>query len=245
MLLSAASETSLRAALTTSFSQFLINRRRRTSATNLFRRTANRLASSNEFVLRSGRPPSSGTVWTLATSPQNAPSELSSRALVEIAWEMSDEQLGVVRYGPYSLKSSPILREPALVAFLTHLLSRAGGTLSLGQIAEAMRIRFNLADLVRTELDQRLASSEEPIVARIEAAEIASSVRSRLGQQALSSLREFTQNGGDFKKAADALSLSSRVVQKDISSAMSMIAEYAESIDEARAAYANLVESLF
>jgi hypothetical protein len=108
-----------------------------------------------------------------------------------------------------------------------------------------MRIRFNLADLVRTELDQRLASSEEPIVARIEAAEIASSVRSRLGQQALSSLREFTQNGGDFKKAADALSLSSRVVQKDISSAMSMIAEYAESIDEARAAYANLVESLF
>ena len=245
MLLGAASERSLRAALTTSFAQFLINRRRRTSATNLFKRTANLLVSSDDFLLRAGRPPASSTSWTLARDAKDAASGKSMAALVAVAWEMSDAQLEVVRYGPYSLKSSPILRLPALVRFLTHLLSYAEGTLSLAQIAEVMRLRFNLAVPSLSQLDERLASSDESVVARIEIDEIASSVRARLGQPAADAIREFTKADGNLKKAAEVLGVSPRAVQAHVSGAMSMIAEYAETLDEARSAYASLVESLF
>ncbi len=72
-----------------------------------------------------------------------------------------------------------------------------------------------------------------------------SSVRSRLGQSAIEALREFSKADGDFKRAAVTLDTSPRQVQAEVSSAMWMIAEYAETLDEARAAYAKLIESLF
>jgi phage FluMu protein gp41 len=245
MLVTAASERALRAALTTSFSQFLINRRRRTSATNLFKRTVKVLVSSELFQLVAGKPPSSATVWTLSRQPSGVSSAVSQKSLLALAWELSDQELEVVRYGPYSLKSSPILREPALVRFLVHLLGRADGALSLAQIAEVMRLRFNLTQLSQVEIDDQLASNEQPIIAQVEVSEVVSSVRSRLGRSAIEALREFSKAGGDFKRAAVILDTSPRQVQAEVSSAMSMIAEYAETLDEARVAYAKLVESLF
>jgi hypothetical protein len=245
MLLSAASERSFRAALTTSFGQFLVNRRRRTSATNLFKRTANLLVSSKEFILRTGRPPASSTTWTLATDPADAASNMSLSGLVSLAWGMSDADLEVIRYGPYSLKSSPILRQPSLLRFLTHLLSGAEGTVSLAQIAEVMRLRFNLAEPGLSQLDERLAAPDAPVASRIEIEEIAGSVRARLGQPAADAILAFSKADGNFRKAGEVLGLSPRSVQESVSVAMSMIAEYAESLEEARLAYARLVESLF
>jgi hypothetical protein len=128
---------------------------------------------------------------------------------------------------------------------LVHLLGRADGALSLAQIAEVMRLRFNLTQLSQVEIDDQLASNEQPIIAQVEVSEVVSSVRSRLGRSAIEALREFSKAGGDFKRAAVILDTSPRQVQAEVSSAMSMIAEYAETLDEARVAYAKLVESLF
>lgn len=67
----------------------------------------------------------------------------------------------------------------------------------------------------------------------------------RLDQRGRAALREFQRADGDPKVAARALGEPVSMVIKVIERTMAMIADYADTIEEARAAYARLAESLF
>ena len=244
MLAGAPSVKVLQAMLTTSFGQFLTNRRRRSSASNLYKRSLAILRTDARF-----RPVGTGhgssQLFTTSADQMREPSSKGTRDLLEIAWEKSDLKLGVVRYGPTSLKSSPILRDPELGDFLFFLLWRAEGALDMATIAEVIRRRFNLLDLAPAELSEAVSSPELSIVRQVEIRDQARSVLKRLGLERVQTLRQYQLAKGDFAAAAKGLSKPVAQVRKEISEVMQLVAEYAESIDEARAVYDQVVESLF
>jgi hypothetical protein len=245
MLETAGSEHSLRAALTNSFSQFLINRRRRTSATNLYKRVAAMLRKDPGFapVGRSNR--AGEQLWSLAGMRVGGPSALPLGALVSIALELDDEALEVVRYGPYSLKSSPILREPRLHEFVAFLLEHAEGALSLGTIIKVLRRRFRLLAAEPVQLDEALESEEPPVPLRVERDAATQSVVSRLGLDLARALRAYETPDRDFAAAGKAIGGGRLEGEHAVSNVLALIAEYADSLEEARAIYRSVVESLF
>lgn len=245
IMATAATGASLRGMLTTSLRQFLINRRRRTTTTNLYRRTDAMLRSDPAFVPVGRAPRPSDQAWGLASAPDTGLSRTSLPGLVAAAAELDDAQLEVVRYGPHSLKSSPILREPKLREFLVHLLGRAEGALSIAVIAEVMRRRFGLLEPTPVALDEALLLAETPLVATVETLELADSVLARLGFEHAEALAAFERFGGDAERAAADLGRSRDAVGESINVVLAAIAEHAESHDEARRIYAVLIESLF
>ncbi len=145
LIAGASTLASLRAGLTRSFQQHLTNQRQRTSATNLYKRLVTMLRTDPDFQRVGGNVRSHSQRWTLAAAPEDEPSRLTLAARLKLAAELSDEDLGVVKYGPLSLKSSPILRQPALKRFLLHLLGGAGA-LSPADIMDIVRRRFALPE---------------------------------------------------------------------------------------------------
>jgi hypothetical protein len=237
MLTRAPSLAALRGALTRSFEQFLANRRRRTSATNLYQRTTKMLREKSERFARIGRAARSHEqLWTVAEQAETtrAPSRLSVAALVAIAAELSDDDLEVVRYGPASLKSSPILREPKLCEFLAHLLVRAEGALDQATIADVMRRRFGLFELEEVALEDYDVAAPVTELRQVESDEVVRSVRARLGQDRLQELRQFHAGAAEPDDVPPA-----------VSDTIALVAQYADSAEVAEEIYDRLVESLF
>jgi hypothetical protein len=237
--------SALRRALTTSLSQYLVDRRHRTSASNLFTRTRRLLESDPAFARVGAERTAARQLWTVAARPAHGPSERSVSELTRLAWQLSNDDLEVVRYGPSSLKSSPILRQPALHQFLTHLLGQADGALSLGDIAAVMRARFSLHEIQMVELTDLLSSTGLVDFAHVETADIARSVLTRLGPETVDVFRALQRTQGDLAAAAQALGRSQATVVKHLRLALSVIAELATSSEEAAAIYAQIAESLF
>ncbi len=243
MMATASSLPVLRSSLTTSLRQCLVNRRRRTSASNLFKRIQSMLEQDDAFQRIGPATKPAAQLWTLRGATA-APSTLELKQLVDTAFELGDDNLEVVRYGPTSLKSSPILRQPNLRRFLQHLLRRSGGALSLGRIAEVVRYRFNLVLHSAEELDEELASDQPPDVGTVEVADAAARAMARMGLARLEVLREL-QRTESLDGAATALRISRSSAARRLREAMVIVGEYAESLEEARDVYRRIVESLF
>jgi hypothetical protein len=244
MLSTAASLPAFRRALSTSVSQMIINHREKTSAANLFKRSRRILQSDTRFISITPGASPANELWTLAEAAATETSEQPIGELTAIAWEVDDDVLEVVRYGPTSLKSSPILREEALLHFLAHLLARADGALTLGQLLDVMRRRFNLLVPIDAELNDKLANSNLTPLQSVEIEDLATSVLARMGNERARVLRGFTTFGGDVGETAHLLDVSVRQVIATVREVMISIAEYAESYDEAKAVYDRLTELL-
>ena len=236
MLVGAPSVEGFRRALTRSFEQFLTNRRRRTSATNLYQRTTKMLRSEPALFTKVGQASRSHQqLWTLAEleDAPSGPSTLAVPTLAAVAFELDDAQLQVVRYGVQSLKSSPILREGKLREFLVHLLSRAEGALDQTTLAEVMRRRFSLYEIDVSELGDDVIVAENEL-RPVERDDVVTSVLMRLGRERLEELRAFHTAEGEPQELPDA-----------VSSTIELVAEYADSPEAAEEIYDRLVESLF
>lgn len=236
LLTRATSMPALRGALTRSFKQFLTNRRRRTSATNLYQRTTKMLRAETEHFAKVGQARRSHEqLWTLRELAEDglARSRLSIPALVAIACELDDDELEVIRYEETRLKSSPILREPKLRAFVIHLLGEAEGALDQSTIAEVMRRRFGLFELVEVSLEEEGLAAPAPEPRSVEQGDLVASALARLGKARCEELREFYSSPTDPEVLPEAVNV-----------AITLVAEYARSAEEAEAAYDQLIESL-
>jgi len=243
MMASAASLPSLRRALTTSFSQHLINKRRRSSASNLFKRTQAVLETGAEFRKVGVAPRAAQQEWALSSSPNAGASPLEMRDLIQIANSMTDDELKVIRYGPESLKSSPILREPQLKDFLRALLGAAGGSLSLERIAMVMNRRFNLVGPIQVDLTGRLEAPQRSVSGEAALEDLAGSVIARLGVRPIDLIRRL-QETEDLKVAAAAAGLRQSEATGILKGVMNMVSEYADSREEALEIYRRVVEKL-
>ncbi len=239
MLLRSNSTEHLRAMLTTSFGQWLVNQRPRTSATNLFSRTKKLLKAKFEAVgPKTSR--ANEQFYTLKGGNED-PSGVSLRGLVAIAHELDDETLEVVRYGPNTLKSSPILRDPKLEEFVHHILLRAEGALTLGRIAEVERYRFNLPTFERIELEAALESETVSTIVSVERSDLARSVLARLGPD-LESLVHAYSDTDSIPSAAKRAGLSAAEFSARLNHVLGMIADFADDPDEAAAVFEELLD---
>lgn len=234
----------LRAALTTSFRQFLVNRRPMSSAARLYKRSHDMLRAKRDFFPVGASSRSGEQLWTLASAPRDERARHELPALVGFARELSDDDLGVVRYADETLKSSPILRAPALERFLVHLLERAGGALDTATIAQVMRIRFELWELEPVELEDAFTADEPPTVATVPVDIAARSVFLRLTPELARRLIAVDDAGGDFELAARIADCPSSELIDAVSEAAAMIAAVAADGDEAHEIYARLKELL-
>ncbi len=245
MLRQAKSLGQLRAALTTSFSQFLVNRRPRSSAANLYKRSNDMLRDKDEIFAKVGSSTRSGSqLWTLVSAPREERSQLDVDALVAVARQHSDEELAVIRYGEESLKSSPILRAPQLERFLTHLLEGAEGALDMATIAEVMRIRFELWEFEPVEFKGAFAAETPAVDLEVPTEAAARSVFLRLSPEAVRALIAVDEANGEFEAAAKSLGCSLSEVFDPVADTLSMVAAYAADPEEARAIYERLKELL-
>jgi hypothetical protein len=243
MLSSAGSLAQLRSALTTSLRQHLTNKRRRSIASNLYKRVLAVLRDDSRFRSVGGVSLESEQRWALAENDETKHSMLELRDLVQIACELSDNELQVVRYGPLSQKLSPILREPKLLEFLVHLMGRADGGLTVGTIIDVMRFRFSLPREEHTEIDENLASSK-PSPANEAARTIAArTLVSRLGLEDARKLTAYFRSNGDFSKAAKECGCTLDRIREVVHRGFEAICECSESEDDARSIM-NTVESL-
>jgi hypothetical protein len=165
--------------------------------------------------------------------------------LIKAAGTRTDAELGVVRYGPYALKSSPILRGPALREFVAFLLAEADGDLTTREIFEVMRHRFNLVELPPVELNETLLDREPPVPTAVETRLLAASVLARVGRRNAELIRAVAAAEGDPLAAADAVGAAPTEVAATLDAFHALIAEYAESADEAVAVHRQVIESLF
>lgn len=245
MLRQAKSLAQLRAVLTTSFGQFLVNRRPRSSAANLYKRTNDMLRQKNDIFAKVGSSTrSGGQLWTLAAAPREERSRLDVDALVVVVRQLSDDELEVVRYGEESLKSSPILRAPMLEGFLVHLLQAAEGALDTATIAEVMRIRFELWEFEPVEFEGAFEAQAPAIDLSVPVEVAARSVFLRLTRKAAQALMAIDEADGEFEAAAESLGRSVSDVFDPVADTLSMVAAYAADPEEARAIYDRLKELL-
>jgi hypothetical protein len=180
LLAGASSVASLRAGLTRSFGQYLTNGQKRSSATNLYARSVKMLRDEPEFKPVAKAPKAHEQLWTLASNPVTEPSSADIRSRLRVASQLSDDELAVVKYGPYSLKSSPILRKANLKRFLIHLLEGLGA-LTPADIMDVMRRRFALVEPVDVELAEAVELAESPVHSQATQQDIARSVAARIG----------------------------------------------------------------
>jgi hypothetical protein len=246
MIASAPSMGALRAMLTRSFSQHITNRRRRTSATNLFSRTNKILRADDAFVLVGPSRRAGEQAWTLRTTPAaNRVLPDTIDRLIKAASARSDADLGVIRYGPYALKSSPILREAQLRGFLVFLLAEADGALTTAEIFQVMRHRFNLVTLPMAELDDNLPDGQSPVATTVENRLIARSVLARLGYDASHMIRALVDADSDPEGAAQLSGMSIAAMTEAVDRLHALIAEYAQTADDAVAVHRQIIESLY
>jgi transposase len=93
MLLSASSLGSFRGALTKSFSQFLRNRRRRTSASNLYTRMQKVLRTDSRFQMVGHSSRAHEQLWTLRELPVHQPTRKGMGELVAGVSRLTDDRL--------------------------------------------------------------------------------------------------------------------------------------------------------
>lgn len=228
----------VRRALTTSLSQLIINQRRRSSAANLHKRIRKMLETEPSFQFISGG-------WTHVADAHNEPMQLSLSELTAIAFELSDDDLQVVRYGPTSLKSSPILRESKLREFLVHVLGRIQGSIPLADLMDVFRMRFNLHALDDVELDERTPQREPGPDAEAQAALLVRMVYRRLTSTERHLARAYYGAAEDLAEAAKASGATEETIFEAIRKAIEIISDWVESADEAEHLMRLLSESLF
>ena len=243
LLAGARSVSSLRAGLTRSFEQYLTNGRERSSATNLYTRTVRMLRSEDEFQPVGNAPKSHEQLWTLAADPKPGPSETDLRTRLRVAAELSDEELPVVKYGPFSLKSSPILREAALKRFLLHLLVGVGA-LTPTDIMDVMRRRFALVEPGLDELAEDIEAAEPSAHDQTTQRTIARSVAARTGAEESRLLAALAEYEG-FAAAAEATGSTEASVRRAYSEMLAKVTGDAVDPEETEHICGLILEILF
>lgn len=243
LLAGARSVASLRAGLTRSLQQYLTNNRERDSATNLYTRTVKLLKDDPDFSRVGSAPKAHEQLWALADQSLSGPSSASLKQRLEAAAVLSDDDLDVVRYGPFSLKSSPVLREPALKRFVSHLLASLGA-LTPADIMEIMRRRFALVEPAQLELTEDIvAASPDPYDLATQRV-IARSIVSRTNEadaQLLSALG----STADIREAAKLAGCSASDMQHALDRMLEKVALEASDDGDARQISGLVLESLF
>jgi hypothetical protein len=201
------------------------------------------LQNDPQFTPVASAASASHQLWSIAGTDGQC-SKLSVEDLVRIAFELSDDHLQVVRYGPFSQKLSPILRDGKLREFLHFVLTKANGALTVTTIIEVMRFRFSLTTEENTELEDSIPSPLPSPASEAEATLAARSIISRLNSDESQILAEYFKAGGDFTIAAQNCGRGLERVRTVVRRAFVAICDSSDSEEHARSIMVHLESSL-
>jgi hypothetical protein len=237
----------LRSYLAKALENFCRNRLAKGEASRLFKRTKDVLRSDPTFLALGHQKSAAAQRWTLRDRPASEVSHKTPVELLAIAHQLTDDDLEVVWYGPESAKSSPVLRDPALRRFLSHLLVQADGVLDQWTIQRVIVERFGLAQPVLEELQNGHESTltfSDPVHDVVAVEEAKLSVLARMGKAGADALRAFEECDGDWPAIAARVGATEDEVAEKLRGIWSMIYECVDGVEERREVWDALVESL-
>ena len=242
LLAGASSIGALRAGLTTSLRQYVINRQERTSATNLYERMGKMLRTDKDFMKIGSSSKAHEQMWAPAGAQDVGPCTVDLRGRMRVAYELTDEDLAVVTYKS-TKKSSPILRAPELKRFVVHLLSSLGA-LTPTDIMEIIRRRFALVDPKTVELHEEIERNGYSLHSEATQPEIVRSVVSRLGKERVRLLGALHEHE-DLAAAAKATGISTMRLHEAYADMESMVITQTDEPDQVNHICGLIIESLF
>ncbi len=256
LLLTNQTLTGFRNGLAFSFRNFLISQKNRTALDNLFQRANTLLECDPRFHLFGENRKKASRLWGLASWQEIQPYHGQDEELISIG--LSLEGFPIIQYRYDAKKNSPILKDADLASFLHALLEEVGFALSLAQFARVFQYRFNLLETGEVSLEAALAEDSEGNSLRV-----SNMIRERptveeetiINEAATSLLRElsprqkqvlltYAQPGTTLTSVGGLLGCSKSTVENEIRRALEAIRRHAETMEEAEAIYARLLEFL-
>lgn len=256
LLLTNQTLTGFRNGLAFSFRYFLISQKDRTALDNLFQRANTLLERDPRFRLFGETRKKASRLWALAFWQEVQPYQGQDAELIAIGLGL--EGFPIIRYRDDSKKNSPILTDADLITFLQALLETVSRALSLAQFALVFKYRFNLLETDEGSLEVVLAEDSEgnslqisnvirerPTVEELAIInEAATTLLSELSPRQKQVLLTYAQPGATLTNVGGQLGCSKSTVENEIRRALEAIRRHAETMEEAEAIYARLLELL-
>lgn len=256
LLLTNQTLTGFRNGLVMSFRNFLISQKDRTALDNLFQRANTLLERDPRFRIFGETRRKASRLWGLASWQETQPYQGQDAELIAIG--LSLEGFLIIRYRDDAKKNSPILTDADLAAFLQALLETVNRTLNLAQFALVFKYRFNLLESDEISLETALAEDSEgsslqlgnitskgPTVEEVAITnEAATTLLSELSPRQKQALFTYAQPGATLISIAGQLGCSKSTVENEIRRTLEAIQRHAETLEEAEAIYARLLELL-
>jgi DNA-directed RNA polymerase specialized sigma24 family protein len=256
LLLSNQTLGGFRKGLELSFVQYLIGQKKRTTLDNLFRRASAILEADARFYCFSESQKKANRLWGLATWEQPEAYQGPEEEL--IAFGLRLPGIRVIRYRANAKKLSPVISDHELGNFLEALLDSVGGLINLSQFATVFRFRFNLLEVTEVSLDEPVFTDEDGHALRrgdmlaaetvteevLLEEEVARSLLTALSVRQQQVLLEYAHPDATLTSVAERLGCSKSTVDNELRRVMEALRGSTDTIEEAEAVYARLVEFL-
>ncbi len=256
LLLTNQTFTGFRNGLVLSFRNFLINQKNRTALDNLFQRANALLERDPRFRLFGETGKKAFRLWGLASWQNAQPYQGQDAELIAVGLGLKG--FPIIRYRDDAKKNSPILTDVDLATFLYVLLETVSRALNLAQIALVFKYRFNLLETDEGSLEAVLAEDSEGNSLQISDVirerptvedmaiinEAATALLSELSPRQKQVLLAYAQPGATLTNVGGQLGCSKSTVENEIRRTLEAIRRHAETVEEAEAIYARLLELL-
>lgn len=256
LLLTNQTLTGFRNGLVLSFRNFLISQKDRTALDNLFQRANTILEHDPRFRLFGETRKKASRHWGLASWEDVQPFQGQDEELIAVGFRLNG--FPTIRYRDDAKKNSPILTDVDLTAFLYALLETVNRTLSLTQFALVFKYRFNLFGTDEGSLEVAVAEDSEgnslqltdvirerPTIEEVVIInETATALLNELSPRQKQVLLAYAQPGATLTSVGGQLGCSKSTVENEVQRTLEAISRHAETMEEAEAIYARLLELL-
>lgn len=239
-----------------SFRKFLISQKKRTALDNLFQRANVLLENDPRFRLFKDNKKKAFRLWGLIAWHDSQPESGDEAELISAGIQLKN--FSVIRYRDDAKKTSPILADTDLLVFLLSLLELVGYPLTLAQFVLVLQYRFNLLEVDEIRLETFLAEDSEGnpfrvcdvISENVTGEEIVivdestMTILEKLSPRQKQALLAYALPKATLTGIAKELGCSKSTVENEIQRALEIIHRNTETLSEAEAIFARLLELL-
>jgi hypothetical protein len=136
-----------------SLRQHILNSRTRTQSQNLYERCMDLLRDDERFSVARESTRAAEVWWELHDAPAETEWAGDDRLLLAHAWSLGEFE--IIRYRAGAQKLAPVLDAASLERFVIGMFAATGCRLTVGLLARALELRFDLQELAPQTLEAR------------------------------------------------------------------------------------------